>query len=432
MDGIGIRREDKNQWERRAPLTPANVKRLTAAGLGVSIQPSEIRVFAEEEYEEAGASVVEDLSDCKLVLGIKEFPLSFFIRGQAYAFFSHVIKGQPDNMPMLQAILDSSCTLIDYEKVTDDEMARLLYFGNYAGLAGMIEVLYAFGRRLASEGMETPFGAIKRPLDYGSLAEAEAALAVVGKWIETEGLPSQVVPVVVGFAGYGNVSKGAQGILDNLPVTEVRPEDLAVFMASGEHRPDTLYKVEFHERHMVEAVNRDQLFDLHDYYASPEKYRGVFDQYLAHLSMLVNGIYWDERYPRLLTKRWLAQNWSREARLKVIGDISCDVGGSVECNVGATDPGNPVYTYLPASDEAVDGYEGEGPVVMAIDTLPSELPRESSIFFGNLLMPFVPLLAGADYDAPFEALPLPPEIKRAVIAHAGELTPDYDYLSEYL
>jgi alpha-aminoadipic semialdehyde synthase len=429
---IGIRREDKNEWERRVPLTPRHVKILTQKGIDVQVQPSEIRVFNDAEYEEAGARVMEDLGACDIVFGVKEFPISFFRPGQSYMFFSHVIKGQEYNMPMLQRILDDGCTLLDYEKVVDEKNLRLIFFGNFAGLAGTIETLYTLGKRLDWEGVKTPLIGLKRPLHYQSLDEARAALEVVGKWIETEGFPDSISPVVVGFAGYGNVSQGAQELLDILPHEEVPPADLADFIGKGDYSRHKVYKVVFYEKDMVVPAESGYEFGLQDYFQNPEKYTGVFSQYLRHLTALVNCIYWDARYPRLVTKEWLRDNWTMGSKLKVLGDISCDYEGSVECTLKSTEPGDPIFTYLPAKDEIVFGWEGEGPVVMAVDTLPSELPRESSEFFGDQLMPFMDAFAKVDFSKVFDELDLPPEIMKSLIVHMGKLTPDFEYLQEFL
>jgi alpha-aminoadipic semialdehyde synthase len=146
---IGIRREDKNEWERRVPLVPDNVKALVAQGVPVFVQPSKIRVFKDDEFSAAGATVQEDLSGCDLVLGIKEFPEKSFREGQSCMFFAHVTKGQKHNMPMLRKMMELHCTLLDYEKVADEEGRRLIFFGNFAGLAGMLETLtrWASGSR---------------------------------------------------------------------------------------------------------------------------------------------------------------------------------------------------------------------------------------------------------------------------------------------
>jgi saccharopine dehydrogenase (NAD+, L-lysine-forming) len=431
---VGIRREDKSEWERRVPITPDQAATLRREhGLGFIVQPSPIRVFPDAEFAQAGARVQEDLDACAVVLAIKEIPEKVFRPGGVYVFFSHTIKGQPYNMPMLQRMLDLECTLIDYERIVDAKNRRLVFFGRHAGLAGMIDTLWALGQRLAWEGIPTPFTQLRQTHTYADLHEAESAIHAVGEQIRRDGLPEPVVPVVCGFAGYGNVSAGAQEILDHLPVAVVEPPDLASFMSSGTHSNRTLYKVVFKEEHMVEPREPGQPFELQDYYEHPDRYRGVFAQYVPHLTVLVNGIYWSEDYPRLVTRALLRRLWTDgPPRLRVIGDISCDVEGAIECTIKCTEPGEPVFVYDPLSGEATDGYAGRGVVVLAVDILPSELPREASEDFGRILMPFLPAVAQADYSQPFERLVLPPEIKRAVIAHQGKLTPDYEYIQAHL
>jgi saccharopine dehydrogenase (NAD+, L-lysine-forming) len=235
---------------------------------------------------------------------------------------------------------------------------------------------------------------------------------------------------VVGFAGYGNVSRGAQEVFDELPFVELAPADLPALFA-GQPDPHTLYKVVFKEEHTVKPVDPAATFELQDYYQHPEKYRSCFSDYLPYLTVLVNGIYWDRRYPRLVTKAYLREH-ADDLRLRVIGDISCDIEGSIECTARCTEPGNPVYVYNPRTETTTDGYAGEGVVILAVDILPSELPREASIYFSGVLRDFIPAIVAADYTVPFEQLALPPEIKRAVIVYQGKLTPDYQYISEYL
>jgi alpha-aminoadipic semialdehyde synthase len=431
---VGIRREDKSEWERRVPITPDQAATLRREhGLGVVVQPSLIRIFPDADFAQAGAQVQDDLDACDVVLAIKEIPEKAFRPGGVYVFFSHTIKGQPYNMPMLQRMLDLECTLIDYERIVDDRNRRLVFFGRHAGLAGMIDTLWALGQRLAWEGIPTPLAQLRQTHTYADLHAAESAIQAVGEEIRRDGLPEPIVPLVCGFAGYGNVSSGAQEILDHLPVEVVEPPDLEAFMSRGDHARQTLYKVVFKEEHMVVPREPGQPFELQDYYQHPGKYRGVFAQYVPHLTVLVNGIYWSEDYPRLVTRALLRRLWAGGApRLRVIGDISCDVEGAIECTVKCTEPGDPVFVYDPLSYEATDGYAGRGVVVLAVDILPSELPREASEDFGRILMPFLPAVAQADYGQPFEQLTLPTEIKRAVIAHRGKLTPDYDYLQAHL
>ena len=430
-DTIGIRREDKSEWERRTPLIPDHVRDLKSEGIDVVVQPSEIRVFRERDYENVGASVDEDLSSCKIVFGIKEIPAAVFRKGGIYAFFSHVIKGQQYNMPMLKQMMKLGCTLIEYERVVDEENRRLIFFGKQAGQAGMVETLVAFGGRLELEGTANPFSAIRRPIDYESLSEIKVALEVLGSWIRAGGLPKEIVPVIVGITGYGNVSIGAQEMLDVLPVTEISPGGVADITAETPGADKTIFKVIFKEEDLVSPKSPDTVFELQDYYEHPEKYKGKFEEYIPYFSMLVNCIFWTEKYPRLMTKEYLKRHWP-SLRLKVIGDISCDVNGSIECLEKPTEPGDPNYVYEPDSDSIRDGLEGNGPVIMAVDILPSEIPLDSSIYFSGVLKDSVSAIAKADYSVPFEKLDLPDPIKKAVILYNGELTPEYKYISKFL
>jgi len=432
---IGIRGEDKSVWERRVPITPQDARDLQADhDLKVIAQASEIRVFDSDEYLQAGIAVREDLSPASTIFAVKEIPLKVLEPGKTYVFFAHVIKGQPYNMPMLKRMMELGCNLIDYEKVTDEEGRRLIFFGRHAGLAGMIDTLWAFGRRLAWEGTPNPFTQLRQAHRYKDLDEAIAALERVKGQIETEGLPEAIFSLILGIAGYGNVSRGAQELLSHLPVVEIAPDEIAAIAESKDASRYVIYKVVFKEEHTVEPVSPDDRFELQDYYQHPEKYRSKFETYLPHLTILVNAIYWDTMYPRLVTKDYVKQAYGgkRSPRLRVIGDISCDVEGAIEVTVKSTEPGAPVFVYDPETGEAKDGYEGRGPVIMAVDILPSELPRESSIDFSRVLKAYVPAIAKADFSVPFDQLDLPPEIKRAVILQQGQLTPNYRYLEQFL
>ncbi|MEE8195537.1 MAG: bifunctional lysine ketoglutarate reductase /saccharopine dehydrogenase family protein [Candidatus Bipolaricaulota bacterium] len=431
---IGIRREDKYDWERRTPLTPQDAKELADKhGIKFIAQTSPNRVFGDKAYQQAGITVAQDLSSCPVVLGIKEIPIEALNPETTYVFFSHTIKGQSFNMPMLRHMLSLNCTLIDYEKITDDNGRRLIFFGNYAGLVGMIESLWAMQERLAWEGIETPFQQIRRVIDCPDLASAKKAIRSVGERIKSEGLPSEISPLVVGFAGYGNVSRGAQEILDLLPTHEIPPQDLATLTRSSLRSDDVVYKVVFKEEDIAERIDTCHPFDLQDYYQHPKRYRGIFSQYLPYLDVLINAIYWDKAYPRLITKQAVKKLYEDgDWRLRVIGDITCDVEGAIECTLKSSNPHNHVYVYDPIDEQATDGVKGNGPVIMAVDILPAELPHEASIFFSGILQGFVPSIAQADFTTDLDSCGLPPQIKRAVIVYKGELTPDYRYIEQFL
>ncbi len=432
---IGIRREDKNKWEKRTPLVPDAIRELQDVhGIKSIVQPCPIRIHPDKDYADVGAEIQEDLSGCNVIFAVKEIPEELFEQGKTYVFFSHTIKGQLSNIPMLKRILALGCTLIDYEKITDPTGKRIIFFGRHAGLAGMVDTLWAFGRRLAWEKIDNPFSMIRHAFHYNSLEQAKEAVIQIGEEIIKAGLPDSLCPCICGFAGYGNVSNGAQEIYDLLPVEKIAPSDLHTFIQNGKYSREKVYKVIFKEEDLVRPSNSAAEFNLDDYYHHPEKYHSQFEQYIPYLKIFVNAIYWDERYPKLVTRKYLKNLFDDTAspRLRVIGDISCDVEGAVECNMRATTPDNPVYVFNPLSNETIDGVEGKGVVVMAVDNLPCEFPREASIDFSTHLKQFVPAVAHADYTVDFSECKLPEPIRKAVIVYRGKLTPDFSYINDYL
>lgn len=322
----------------------------------------------------------------------------------------------------------------DYEKIVNEKGQRLLFFGKQEGQAGMIDTLWALGQRLDHEGKRSPFSSIKQTYLYKSLAEAEEEIDKVGKQIQRYGLDLSLVPLVCGFTGYGHVSQGAQEIFDLLPCEEISPEEIHSLFEKKQYSAKKVNKVVFKEEHMVKPISLNQKFDLQEYYKNPQKYHSVFESYLPFLTVLVNCIYWAPEYPRFVTKKYLKQLYemNNEPALRVIGDISCDINGSIECTVKATSPENPVFVYDPIKDVIRDGVEGRGPVIMSIDNLPAEIPLDSSIFFSSALKPMVPILASANFSGDFEQCQLPLAIKQAVILYKGKFTPDYEYMKNFI
>ncbi len=427
---IGIRREDKSRWERRVPLVPSGVSELRARnGLRFVVQPSDIRVFTDQEYRVAGATLSEDLSQADVILAVKEVPARLIQEKKVYVFFAHVTKAQSYNMGMLRRLMELGCSLVDYEKITDDQKRRLIFFGRHAGYAGMIDTLRCLGQRLLLRGVRTPLAEVKPAFEYADLAAAKDHLQVIGEDLTRSKTGASLV---FGFSGYGNVSSGAQEVFDCLQPCRVTVADLPA-ATSNSPGPGPI-KVVFREEDMVEPADPGRRFDLAEYYEHPERYRSCFEKHLPYLDVLVNAIYWEPRYPRLVTREWAKSNYvpGRSPRLKVIGDISCDVEGSIELTLRTTQPDNPWYVYLAGEDRVRDGLEGHGPAIMAVDNLPCEIPRESSEYFCTVLKGIVPVLASADWQSSFETLNLPAFLKRAVIVHNGELTPRYRYLYEHV
>jgi len=428
---FGIRREDKNQWERRVPIIPSHIKEILNENrdIQVIVQPSKIRVFSDNEYQEAGAIIKEDLSDCKVVFAVKEIPINFFKSNVTYVFFSHTIKGQKYNMSMLKKMMDLKCNLIDYEKITNAEGFRIVFFGRYAGLAGMIDTLWSYGERMKLNNIETPFNEIRKTIDYNNLDEVKEHFKLIGEKIIKNGIPKDLCPFIIGLAGYGHVSKGAQEILDILPVIEISPKDLDKIVDNPSNK--NIYKIVFKEEDMVEPISNKHVFKLQDYYNNPEKYKSKFEKYLNYITILMNCIYWDSRYPRLVTKDFIKRNFNK-IKLKIIGDISIDINGAIEFTEKSTISDEPSFVYNPITNSVKDGVDGEGIVVMGVDNLPCELPFESSIEFSNSLYNLIVNIVRADYNKDFDNCNLPDEIKKAVILYHGDLTPDYDYIVNYL
>ena len=430
MARIGIRREDKSDWEARVPLVPADVARLAKSeGIGFTVERSPIRAFGEEAYAEAGASIADDLGGCPIILGVKEIPPERFEEGKTYVFFSHVIKGQPENMGMLRRLMSLGCTLIDYEKVTDESGRRLVFFGRFAGMAGMIDTLWALGRRLRQEGIDNDFERIQPAHHYRDLEHVRHELAAVSAFIRSRGLPGALRPFVVGFTGYGKVSQGAQEMYDLLPTEAIEPEELATVPAAAK----SCYKVVFDEAHMVRRSDGSSAFELGEYYEHPERYEAAFFPYVKHLTALVNCIYWEPRYPKFITQEQFRELYGKgQPRLRVVGDITCDINGSLACTTRATDPVDPVYVYDPETGVTHEGISGKGPVVLAVDFLPCEIPVDASRAFSEALLPYLPALARADFSGALCDAGLPAELERATIVYHGKLTEPYRYLEEFV
>ena len=435
IKAIGIRREDKNEWERRVPLVPDDVAELHEKyGIKTIIQPSKIRIFSDDEYLAAGAEVNEDLKAADAVFAVKEIPLHLLEEGQTYLFFSHTIKGQPYNMEMLQKLMDLKCNLIDYELIAGRQDNRLITFSGYAGFAGVIESLHAYGKKMKLKGYVTPFAEVKQAYQYSSLEEAKKHIVKIGELISKKGLPEELAPLTIGFLGYGNVSKGAQEMFDLLPFKTIAPRQLKELMGKEINDSDNhfLYKVIFKEEDLVKPLNG--AFELQEYFDHPERFESVFGQYLPLLRIIINCVFWTEKYPRFVTRENLKKNIHsiEKSGIQVIGDITCDINGSIEITQKSTMPDKACYTYYADNDSFVDGIQDTGITVMAIDNLPCEFPREASNDFSKELKNFVNGVVTSDFKADYNEIELPFEIKKATILYNGCLTEKYKYMSEFI
>ena len=435
---IGIRREDKSKWERRAPLTPAEVKQLTErhSNLKFFIEPSTLRVFKDIEYKKAGATITSDLSKCSLILGVKEIPTKSLMNNKTYMFFSHVIKAQEHNMAMLDDILVKQIRLVDYEKITDDTANRLVAFGKFAGNAGTIDFLSGLGKYFLNKGYSTPFLNISMSYTYYNLAKAKESMTSIKPLIENEGIPKEFCPLVFAITSKGRVSSGTREILECLPIKIIDRNELMELVRNKNDiaQQSVIYVTYIEPKDLVKPLDEQKNFDKQDYYANPDKYVPCFhEKYLPYISCIFHCMYWDPKFQRMITidqMKKLVQE--KKSRLLGICDITCDIEGSIEFLKRYTSIDNPFYLYNPITEEVIDDVNQPSNEILyhAVDHLPTELALDSSNHFGKQLSPFIENLAMSDITRPFEQQGLVNELSRAVITWNGSLTEAYSYIKK--
>ncbi|XP_075525766.1 lysine ketoglutarate reductase/saccharopine dehydrogenase isoform X3 [Dermacentor variabilis] len=446
---IAIRREDASLWERRAPLAPHHVRALAKSGVKVYVQPSNRRAYPIQAYVNAGAEVREDISDVPVIIGVKQVPIDQLHPNKTYVFFSHTIKAQEANMPMLDVILERNIRLIDYERMCDENGSRVVAFGKYAGKAGMINILHGLGLRLLALGHHTPFMHIGPAHNYRNSGMAKQAVRDAGYEIALAMMPRSIGPLTFVFTGSGNVSQGAQDIFESLPCEWVDPKDLREVCEQGAitkvygavvSRDDHYRRIE------------DDHYDPEECDQFPERYYSTFSKDIApYASVIVNGIYWAVNSPKLLTipdaKRllqptntpWLpssAGGPSLPHRLLAICDISADPGGSIEFMNECTTIDAPFCLYDADQHKNTESlrpkscFAGPGVLVCSIDNMPTQLPLEATDYFGKLLMPYINDIMASDATKPLSQHRMSPVVEGAVIASNGKLTPSYEYIED--
>ncbi|XP_033972953.1 alpha-aminoadipic semialdehyde synthase, mitochondrial [Trematomus bernacchii] len=439
---MAIRREDINPWERRAPLAPKHVKELTNAGVKVLLQPSNRRAIHEKYYMRAGAVVQEDLSEASLIIGVKRPPEEKIIPRKTYAFFSHTIKAQEANMGLLEDLLSKEVRLIDYEKMVDANGFRIVAFGQWAGVAGMINILHGLGLRFLALGHHTPFLHIGMAHNYRSVSQAIQAVRDCGYEISMGLMPKSIGPVTFCFTGTGNVSKGAQDILNELPVEYVEPHELKDVSEIGEM--SRVYATVLSRHHHLMRKS-DGFYDPMEYEDHPELYTSHFRTSVApYTTCLINGVYWDPHTPRLL-RRIDAQKLIRPLKksppategaphlphkLLAICDISADTGGSIGFMNECTTIDKPFCMYDADQHVDHDSVEGNGILMCSIDNLPAQLPIGATDYFGDRLFPYLWEMLPSDASRPLDEEDFSPQVRDAVITSNGVLTPKFEYINK--
>lgn len=440
---IAIRREDVTVWERRAPLAPRHVREITAAGHKVLVQPSNKRAIHDRFYEKAGAIVQEDISEASLIIGVKRPPEAKVYPRKTYAFFSHTIKAQEANMGLLNDLLKKEVRLIDYEKMVDPNGFRIVAFGQWAGVAGMINILHGLGLRFLALGHHTPFMHIGMAHNYRNVSQAIQAVRDCGYEISLGLMPKSIGPLTFVFTGTGNVSKGAQDIFNELPCEYVEPHELKEVSETGDL--SKVYGTVISRHHHL-VRKSDGLYDPLEYEHHPELYTSHFRKAVApYTTCLINCIYWDPHTPRLLRRldaqQLIRQNTSASAspdhgcpalphKFLAICDISADTDGSIEFMTECTTIEKPFCMYDADQHIDHDSVEGNGILMCSIDNLPAQLPIEATEYFGDRFFPYIWEMLPSDATRPLEEEDFSPQVRDAVITSNGKLTPKFEYIQK--
>jgi alanine dehydrogenase len=400
MDNIKIAliREGKIPPDKRVAFTPLQAEEIQQRFSHVQVvaERSDLRCFKDEEYSALDVEVRDDVSDCDIMMGIKEVPIDSLIPGTTYLMFSHTLKKQPYNRKLLQAALEKNIRLIDYEALKDRFGNRLVAFGRYAGIVGAYNGLWTYGKRYN-------LFSLRRAFECFDINDLKLELGKVK-------LPS----IKILLTGAGRVAKGAMETLDSARVRKVNVQDF-LHRKFSEPVYVQLSSGDYHVRKAGGHFNREE---FHQY---PDRYASRFREFTDVTDMLLAGAYWNPKAPVLFTREDMN---TENFQIRIVADITCDINGSIPSTKRASTIPEPIYDYDAVSDSTHPAFTNDRFVsVMAVDNLPCELPRSASEEFGRDLIDriLVPLLTN-DPDG---------VIERATITLNGNLTTHFSYLQDY-
>lgn len=395
---VGILKETKNPPDRRAAIAPTQAFELVKnfPDVDLFVQSSKLRTFDDKEYTDLGINVVDNLENCDILIGVKEVKKEALIPNKKYLFFSHTAKKQAFNRTLLQEILKKNITLIDYEYLTNEKGARLVAFGRWAGFVGAYNALIAYGKR-------TGLYDIKRACDCHDFDEFFTELKKV-----------KLPPVKILITGGGRVAHGAMETLAPLILKKVTPAEFV-----SKDFDEAVY-CQIDPWHYTRRKDGEP-FNMEHFIKHPELYENTFEPFSKAADILISCHFWDPKSPRFFTSEEMTKP---EFKIKVIADVSCDIGGAIPSTVKASTIANPFYGYNPKTEEEGEPFDKENVTVMAVDNLPGEAPRNASEDFGKKLNHLIfPSLFGDDKEQ---------IIERATIAKDGNLTKKYEYLQRFV
>ncbi len=396
---VGILKETKTPPDRRVALPPEQAHKMlnTFPNVELYIQPSDIRAFIDQEYKELGLKMQDDLSQCDILIGVKEVRISTLIPGKTYIYFSHTAKKQEYNRELLKATLNNKIRLIDYEYLTDKNGIRLVAFGRWAGMVGAYNAILGIGLQTGKFKLARAHECHDMHDFFKELHQAE--------------LPSYKILVT----GGGRVAGGAMEVLDFMKIQKVSPED---FLTKEFSQP--VYS-QIDPWHYVQRKDGGA-FDWAHFSKYPDTYESTFLPYTKTTDILITCHFWDPKSPVFMTR---ADMQAPDFRMKLIADVSCDVGGPIPSTLRASSIKEPFFGFDPKTGKESDAFNKDNITIMAVDNLPGEAPRNASISFANdLINKVMPSLLVNDSED---------IIKRASItSHDGELTQRFSYLKDFL
>jgi len=397
---LGIIKEGKVPSDERVPLTPDQCLRVMEEypNVEIKVQRSSVRAFKDNEYSDLGIQVVDDLSDCDIIMGVKEVNIQDLIPNKHFFFFSHTFKKQPYNRRLLQAVIDKKIQLTDYEVLKNKKGSRIIGFGRYAGIVGCYNAFLTYG-------LKHSLYKLKPANQCEDRVEMENELTKVRLLKDAK----------IVITGFGRVGHGALEIINKLPITEVSPEE---FLEGSFDVP-----VFTHLSTPDYTVRDDgQPFDRKSFYESAENHSSSFPKYLSEADIYIACHYWKTGSPYLYTREDLKRE---NLRMSVVADISCDIDEPIASTIRPSTIADPIYGYDPITEKEVDFDQPNAIAVMAVDNLPCELPKDASKDFGNELIKFIfPALFGEDPDKIIE--------RGSETTKDGRLSTHFEYLADYL
>ena len=395
---IGIIKERKNPPDKRVVFSPKKCAELLIKykDLKIEVESSDVRVFTDKQYAFEGIKVVDDISNCDVLLGVKEVPIDALIPNKKYFFFSHTIKKQPYNRKLLQAVLEKNIQLFDHETLTNQKEIRVVAFGRYAGIVGAYNAFRTYGLKY-------------KKFDLPKANDLRDQLMLIEKLNEIK-LPN--IKIVV--TGKGRVGNGAKEMLDGMHIREVTVEE---FLTENFNEP--VY-VQIDVLDYYERKDR-QLLDQVDFFMNPQEYESHFMKFAKVADMYIATHFYGDNAPYIYTRE---DAKSDEFKIKVVADISCDIDGPVASTIRSSTIADPIYGYNPKSESEVEYTDKDAIAVMAVDNLPCELPKDASDGFGEMFAKYViPAFFNDDKDG---------VLQRALMTKDGKLTERFSYLQDYV